>query len=119
LPIVCLLIDAGADVNRRDTHGVSPLHDAVGSPGVMEALLDAGADVNGVTFQGVTPLMSAAAFGNVASVHLLLARGADPNRREDVRDSSAADCAGEKGNDEISSLFDGLQDTNQGGQLEP
>jgi ankyrin repeat protein len=109
LPVVRLLIDAGADVDRRERHGVSPLLQAVGWPGVMEALLDAGADVDGATVQGVTPLMSAAAFGEMESVRLLLARGADPNRRDDSG-SSAADFAGEKGEDEIASLLLGLAD---------
>ncbi|KQV51699.1 hypothetical protein ASC95_29630 [Pelomonas sp. Root1217] len=108
LPIVRLLIDAGVDVNRRDVHGLSLLHDAVSWPEVMEVLLDAGADMDGATIQGVTPLMSAAAFGEMDSVRLLLARGADLNRRDD-RGSSAADAAGEKGEDEIASLLSGLE----------
>ncbi|OAI21163.1 MULTISPECIES: ankyrin repeat domain-containing protein [Methylomonas] len=108
LLIVRLLIDARADVNRRDRYGISPLHQAIGWPKVMEALLDAGADVDSATTQGVTPLMSAAAFGEMESVRLLLVRGADLNRRDD-RGSSAADAAGEKGEDEIFSLLDGLE----------
>lgn len=108
LAVVRLLIDAGADVDRRDHHGISPLHQAFDWPEVMEALLDAGADVDGTTFQGVTPLMSAAVFGDMESVRLLLARGADPTRREDVRNATAAECADEKGNDEIASFLYGL-----------
>ena len=73
----------------------------------MGALLDAGADVDGVTSEGVTPLMCAAAFGEMESVRLLLARGADPNRRDD-KSFSAADCASEKGNDEIAAFLDEL-----------
>jgi ankyrin repeat protein len=45
LVIVRLLIDAGADVDRRDRYGVSPLLQAVGWPEIMEALLNAGAKV--------------------------------------------------------------------------
>jgi uncharacterized protein len=114
LQIVRLLIDAGADVDRRDRHGISPLLQAVGWPNIMEALLDAGADVDTATIQGVTPLMSAAAFGEMASVRLLLARGADPNRRDDGG-SNAAEIAGEKGEDEIASLLYALTDKRGGG----
>jgi uncharacterized protein len=121
LQVVRLLIDGGADVDRRGPHGVSrvsPLFQAIGWPKIMEALLDAGANVDGATMQGVTPLMSAAAFGEMESVRLLLARGADP-KRLDNSGSSAADAAGEKGQDEIASLLDrlaGMSDDRRGGK---
>ena len=116
LQIVQLLVDVGADIDRRDSTGVSPLLQAVGWPEIMKVLLAAGADVDSATKQGVTPLMSAAAFGEIESAHLLIASGADLNRR-DAGGSSAADIAGEKGEDEIAALLCGLADQaiNHGG----
>ncbi|MBH9576847.1 ankyrin repeat domain-containing protein [Inhella proteolytica] len=107
LPIVRLLVDNGADIDCRDSHGLSPLHQAIGWPEVMQALLDSGADVDGVTAQGVTPLMCASAFGELASARLLLVMGAKVDLRDD-RDSTAADIAREKGADEIAVLLDSI-----------
>ena len=63
LELVQLLLDAGADVDRRDPHtGRAPLHAAVtAGPGadsaeVVRALLSAGADVNATTDDGASAL---------------------------------------------------------------
>ncbi|MBB3085970.1 ankyrin repeat domain-containing protein [Geodermatophilus sabuli] len=63
LTLVRLLLDAGADANRRDPDtGRSPLHAAVAAgvdgdaPEVVRALLDAGADVNATTNDGASAL---------------------------------------------------------------
>ena len=79
--MVDLLLDAGADVNAAEDHGVTPLARASknASAGMVERLLAAGADPNAAQTNGLTPLMIAAQTGNVDVVRALLARGADPN----------------------------------------
>ncbi len=63
LDVVRMLIDAGADVNRRDrATGRTPLHAAVAAgpsgdaPDIVTVLLTAGADVNATTSDGATAL---------------------------------------------------------------
>ncbi len=58
-----LLLKAGADVNAKNTNGMTPLHGAAQmnpSPAVLEVLLKAGADVNAKNPGGWTPLHAAA-----------------------------------------------------------
>jgi ankyrin repeat protein len=53
---------------------------ALGSPDDMAAALDAGADVNMPSdFDGASPLISASTAGSLATVELLVQRGADLN----------------------------------------
>jgi ankyrin repeat protein len=96
LPMAGALLAAGARVDVWSAFGLQPLHwvwpDYVAGASL---LLDHGADVNAATRParvphgnypvGSTPLHLAAAHGaweHVAMVQLLLARGADPNRRD-------------------------------------
>ena len=58
----------------------------------MQLLLDKGAALEAESPNGSTPLMMAAGYGAEASVDLLLARGADPRRRNDLQ-LTAADFA--------------------------
>ena len=96
LALVRLLLDAGADVNRRDPEtGRAPLHAAVAAgpagdaPEIVRVLLAAGADVNATTNDGASALdishVAAArhrqndagqATGNDALAELLVAHGA-------------------------------------------
>ena len=53
------MLKAGADVNAKNTKGVTALHFAAGnnpSPAVLEVLLKAGADENAKDNEGNTPL---------------------------------------------------------------
>ena len=95
------LIDAGADSNATDPESTSALIIAIinGHFDVARLLIERGADVNLADIKGMTPLYAAVdmhtlgtTFGrpapprpvleqSVGIVDLLLARGADPNRR--------------------------------------
>lgn len=78
------LIDAGANVNARDSASVPVLTVAVrsGRIKVAEALLERGADVNAHDDRGQTALMVAAGFSDPQMVQLLLDREADVNIKD-------------------------------------
>jgi hypothetical protein len=74
-----LLIEAGADVNAKDSAGLTPLREAVwkGDRALVEILLDCGADINEVNEWDLSPLEMAVMEEEVrALVELLWARGA-------------------------------------------
>ena len=85
------LIERGAQVNKT---GWTPLHYAATgpNPAVVQLLLDKGAAVDAESPNRTTPLMMAARYGSEAGVDVLLARGADPKRTNDLG-LSAADFA--------------------------
>ena len=84
---VTALLRAGADPNREDSGGETPLHAAVGpnlgKPSVVQALLQGGADPGRTNGTGLTALQKfvreAPDEGDAAA--LLLAAGADPDRK--------------------------------------
>jgi uncharacterized protein len=85
------LLARGAPLNQA---GWSPLHYAATGPDpkIVTLLLERGAIVDAESPDRSTPLMLAARYGKEESVKLLLARGADPKRRND-RGMTAADFA--------------------------
>jgi len=93
------LIERGAMVNRS---GWSALHYAAsGSDArIVALLLDRGADIDAGSPNRSTPLMMAARYGSEACVSLLLARGADARRRNEL-DLGAADFARLAGRDAL------------------
>lgn len=76
---VDLLLKKGADPNASSDLGVTPLMWSAGDLGKVRALVAHGAKVNAQSNSGVTALSVAAASpGNLATVRLLLDKGADP-----------------------------------------
>ena len=82
----------GADVNRKDDGGYTPLHYAVQSSLIAgsedqqnkkidELLIANGADVNAWCPDGRTPLYGAVFLGQNLVVELLIAKGADVNAK--------------------------------------
>ena len=74
--VAALLLNYGADVNRKTNDGYTRLHEA--DAALAALLLENGADVNAVADDGYTPLFYAART-NADSVALLLEHGADVN----------------------------------------
>lgn len=74
------LLGRGARVQHE---GWSPIHYAASGPStkLVELLLARGALLEAEAPNGTTPLMMAARYGPESSVTLMLARGADPTRR--------------------------------------
>ena len=85
------LVERGARVQQP---GWAPIHYAATGPNVqvVEFLLDKGADIDAASPNASTPLMMAARYGSEESVNLLLLRGADATRRNQL-DLQAADFA--------------------------
>ena len=72
--VVKLLLDSGADPNKRSPYD-GPLHVAVrfGPPELVSALLDAGADIELAGYGGIHPLHGAAQAGQSKVLAVLLA----------------------------------------------
>ena len=84
LAVVKLLLDHGANIERRDSKGWSPLSYAAetGHEAVVELLLYHGANTEAGDKDGGTPLSYAAGNGHDAVVKLLLDHGASIERRD-------------------------------------
>lgn len=82
LPLVKALIENGADVDKADAGGLTPLVYAINHnrTEALKELLAAGADVNKKTTIGL-PLYLAVKLGSVEAVKLLLNAGADINEQ--------------------------------------
>ena len=74
-------LDKGADVNKKDNDGMTPLNYAAvfGEKEIVELLLANGADVNAKAKDGVTPLFDAVATVQKEIAKLLIINGADVN----------------------------------------
>lgn len=78
------LIAKGANVNARDSKGVTPLVSAVNANFAegVELLVGKGARLDESNNSGETPLITAVHNRNVAVMRLLLKAGADPDRAD-------------------------------------
>lgn len=85
--IVDVLLDAGANVNFADPGDFTPLKQAIGEShtDTAEHLLLRGADISHrcQSDDGCTVLHTAAAYGRLHCIRLLLRYGADPHARND------------------------------------
>ena len=81
LPTVKLLLDAGIDVNAKNSLGSNALIEAswAGKQEVVSYLLDNKADVNSASSSQLSPLSAAVGQKQEAIALLLLERGANPN----------------------------------------
>jgi len=79
------LIANGADVNKMNDYGWTPLMIASqnGHVEILKALLYKGADINAKGKYGITALMVASEMGDLKIVNELLSEGADVNARDD------------------------------------
>ncbi len=75
------LVKGGADINRADEYGMTPLAVAAINrrEAILRLLLDAGADPNRVDNTATTALQHAVEWSELSIVTLLLDHGADPN----------------------------------------
>ncbi|KAI0284499.1 ankyrin repeat-containing domain protein [Russula brevipes] len=88
LEMVEVLLHYGADVGAQSISGRTALHFAAGShrsgaPEVVRLLLNRGADINMRATDDATPLHSAAVYGAVDAVRVLLEHGASVDGKDD------------------------------------
>ena len=78
------LLACGANPNKRDADGRTPLHvaAALARAEIAELLIRGGADVDGRNGAGATVLHTVCAAGNEELARLLLSHGADKNARD-------------------------------------
>jgi ankyrin repeat protein len=80
VPIMQALIDAGADVNAKNSRAATALHWAAADAAKVKLLLLNGASVNARTVEGRIPLFAAATMpGSAPAMRHLLEAGADVN----------------------------------------
>ena len=93
------LLDRGAVLNKT---GWTPLHYAASGSDhqVVAFLLDKGAAIDAPSPNGTTPVMMAALYGSEASVNVLVTRGADIKRKNDLG-LHASDFASRGGRDKL------------------
>ena len=106
IELVKLLLDAGANPNKKDNISYTALIYAVqyGYIEIVQLLLEAGVWVNIQNNIGDTALIEASLNGNIEIIELLLATGADPNIRNND-DDTALMWASQMGHIEIVELL--------------
>ena len=78
-----ILIACGADLNRANQAGITPLHTSIflNNIPVAKMLIDRGASIEGASKSGATPLMAAALCGRQEIARYLIEKGANVNAR--------------------------------------
>jgi ankyrin repeat protein len=91
LDLVERLLDMGADPDRPNDYGATPMTVASehGEYAIMQALVDAGGDIDSPNRDGQTLLMAVARTGNTQTARLLLDHGANVNASENWGGQSA------------------------------
>jgi ankyrin repeat protein len=95
LDVVQLLVKAGADYNKPDSHGQTPLRTAArnGHTGIVKYLLAKGAEVDTKGNDGATSLEHAASKGHLEIVKLLVEKGANVNVQDKEGDFALGEAA--------------------------
>ena len=100
-------MDAGVDINAKNSDGVSLLQLAaqVGQKEILELLISKGADINTKDVVGWTPVIEAARKGHKAIVELLISHGALLNTKDSLTGKSALHFAAALGHKEMVQLL--------------
>jgi hypothetical protein len=106
--ICSLLLQAGANINARNSSGHTPLHEGSSHLSVVKVLIEYQVDVNAKSKRGRTALHRAAVEGDVSVVTELLNAGADASLKDD-HDATARDDASRKGNGPAVAALEGFK----------
>ncbi|HWN39159.1 MAG TPA: ankyrin repeat domain-containing protein [Gammaproteobacteria bacterium] len=107
LPMMSVLLDAGAKHDLTNRTGARPLYLAAtnGDAAAIARLLDAGEDANALlTAEGESVLMLTSQTGNAEAVKVLLDRGANPNTQQ-LRGQTALMWAAAEGHADVVKLL--------------
>lgn len=102
-----VLLEAGVDVNRKDSRGRTALMIAADEhcfKDIIKELIRAGADINAVDAKGKTALHYALGYGSQDVARFLIKKGADYNRA-DNNGVTPATLAAEKGYENVLELM--------------
>ncbi|KAJ3498956.1 hypothetical protein NLG97_g718 [Lecanicillium saksenae] len=105
--LVKKLLGCGAELNRKDFRGASPLREAVMQKNqtIASMLLESGADIESKCILGMTPLAFAAKSNDIAMTKLLISHGANVNATETKNECPVLVAVAWRGHVEIITLL--------------